>query len=314
MSPVVYLVVPCYNEEEVIPHSAAKLLCVLGSMDVDPKSRVLFVDDGSRDRTWEKITDIHNSDFRAEGLKLSHNAGQQNAIWAGLMAAREVADAVITIDCDLQDDPDVMPEFIKAFREGCDVVYGVRSSRDTDTPFKRRSAHLYYSVMRALGVELVYDHSEYRLLSRRALEALSEYGEVNLFLRAMVPTLGFQTAKVYYQRRERVAGESKYPLRKMVALAAQGITSFSDKPLTWVLMAGALITLGGLTALFAAAVSALLGAPAPGWGWVLICLWLLGGLQLLASGLIGEYVGKNYMETKRRPKYIVEKRLKREEA
>lgn len=307
MKPVVYLVIPCYNEEEALPRSLGVLEDALSRADAAPESRILLVDDGSRDKTWELIQTYHAENPRILGIKLAHNAGQQNALWAGMMEARKHADAVITIDCDLQDDPYVMGEMVKKYTEGCDVVYGVRSSRDTDKPFKRWSAHAYYSVMKKLGVELVYDHSEYRLLSRRALEALDEYGEVNLFLRAMVPTLGFRCEKVYYERSERVAGESKYPLIKMLSLAMQGITSFSDKPLMWVLLTGLLCMMLSGMALLAAVVAAVCGSVA-GWVWVLLAVCLLGSAQIFAIGLVGTYVGKNYMETKHRPKYIVEEK------
>ncbi len=309
MKPVIYVVVPCYNEEAVLPRSVGVLLEELGHAEVSEDSRVLLVDDGSRDTTWRIISDFHRRDGRVHGLKLAHNVGQQNAVWAGMMEARTKADAVITIDCDLQDDPKVMRQLVDKFREGCDVVYGVRSSRDKDTTFKRLSAHAYYSIMRSLGVELVYDHSEYRLLSKRALDALSQFGEVNLFLRAMVPTLGFKSDKVYYERQERVAGESKYPVSKMVSLAMQGITSFSDRPLSWVLAAGLLGAATGFAALLIAGICALCGAGVAGWAWVLLALWFVSGAQILAIGLVGSYVGKIYMETKRRPRYIVDESL-----
>ena len=309
MKPVIYVVVPCYNEEAALPRSVGVLLEELERIGADEKSRLLLVDDGSRDATWRIIEDFHRRDGRVCGLKLAHNAGQQNAMWAGMMEARSRADAVITIDCDLQDDPKVMRQLVEKFMSGCDVVYGVRSSRDKDTVFKRLSAHAYYSIMKMLGVELVYDHSEYRLLSRRALDALSQYGEVNLFLRAMVPTLGFRSDKVYYERQERVAGESKYPLSKMVSLAMQGITSFSDRPLAWVLAAGVMGVATGLFALLVAAVCAMCGVGVGGWAWVLMALWTMGGVQVLAIGLVGSYVGKIYMETKRRPRYIVDVKL-----
>lgn len=312
MNPVVYVVVPCYNEEAALPSSVSVLLDALEKIGAAPESRLLLVDDGSRDHTWALIEEFHQKDHRIQGLKLAHNAGQQNAIWAGMMEARRMADAVITIDCDLQDDPYVMREMVQHYMEGCDVVYGVRSSRDTDRPFKRWTAHGYYSIMKSLGVEMVYDHSEYRLLSRRALEALDSYGEVNLFLRAMVPTLGYKSAKVYYERSQRIAGESKYPLSKMLSLAMQGITSFSDRPLAWVLTAG-------ITSLFLSALAwiiaifcAILGSVS-GWVWVLLAVCLWSSVQLLAIGLVGSYVGKNYMETKKRPRYIIDIRCMEEE-
>lgn len=309
MRPVISVVVPCYNEEAALPHSVNVLMDTIKSMDVAPESRLVLVDDGSRDHTWQLIERYHKEEPRIQGLKLTHNRGQQNALWAGLMECRAISDAVITIDCDLQDDPAAMREMVEKFKQGCDIVYGVRSSRHTDTAFKRTTAHAYYGIMKKLGVDLVYDHSEYRLMSRRALDALSEYGEVNLFLRAMVPTLGFTCDKVYYERRERVAGESKYPLGKMMSLAMQGITSFSDKPLVWITDAGIAGIIASAAALLACLIACLCGADVRDLAWILLCLWLMGSVQLTAIGVVGQYVGRNYMETKHRPRYLLDKRL-----
>lgn len=305
-----YIVVPCYNEEPVLDDTAKKLSALLDDMEktslVSPESRVLWVDDGSRDRTWEIISRLTDENPRFEGLKLAHNAGHQNALWAGMTACREEADAVVTIDADLQDDIQAMKKFMEEYCAGADIVYGVRSRREKDTFFKRFTAEFFYRMMAKLGVETVYNHADYRLISRRALKELLKFEEVNLFLRGMVPTLGFKTARVYYERGERLAGESKYPLIKMLNFAVQGITSFSVKPIRLIAV------LGGLFALFAvimgvyALVSLIAGRAVPGWTSTIASIWLIGGVQLIALGLIGEYIGKIYMEVKRRPRFIVE--------
>jgi glycosyltransferase involved in cell wall biosynthesis len=241
-----------------------------------------------------------------EGLKLAHNAGHQNALWAGMMTVRHKADAIVTIDADLQDDVNAIPKFVEKLNEGADVVYGVRKKRETDTAFKRATAHGFYRFMRTMGADVVDDHADYRLLSRRALDALSDFGEVNLFLRGMVPLLGFKSEKVYYDRGERVAGESKYPLRKMIAFAVEGITSFSVKPIKMVIALGFLFALLGVLMALYAIVQAFLGRTASGWASLMVSVWVVGGVQLMALGLIGTYVGKIYTEVKRRPRFIVE--------
>ncbi len=313
--PVLYIVVPCYNEEAVLPETASRLNALVDSLieerAASADSRILFVDDGSRDATWAVISALSQKQERVEGLKLAHNAGHQNALWAGMMTARGKADAVITIDADLQDDILAIREFLTRYREGCEVVYGVRSSRKTDTAFKRATAQGFYRFMQRMGVDVVYNHADYRLLGREALEALSQFGEVNLFLRGIVPLLGFRTAEVTYERGERFAGESKYPLKKMLAFAMEGITSFSIRPIRWVTLIGALIALLGVVMALYTLISLCMGHAVAGWASLMMSIWIIGGVQLVALGLIGEYVGKVYSEVKRRPRYIVETYLEK---
>jgi glycosyltransferase involved in cell wall biosynthesis len=313
-APVLFIVIPCYNEQEALPITAKRLVELTDDMLekglIAPESRIVLVDDGSRDDTWKVISDLHAADPRFEGVKLAHNAGHMNALWAGMTLSAERCDCVITIDADLQDDVNAMYGFLEEYRKGADVVYGVRSSREKDTLFKRTTAQGFYKMMAGLGVEMVYNHADYRLLSKRALEALLSFGEVNMFLRGMVPMLGFKTAKVYFERGERVAGESKYPLKKMIAFAAEGVTSLSNKPIRWVLGLGAVCALLGLVMGVYVIISLVRGHTVAGWASMMMSIWLLGGLQLMALGVIGEYVGKVYMETKRRPKFILEEHLK----
>ena len=300
-----YVVVPCYNEEAVLPETTRRLgeklhaMMAAGSISAD--SRVLFVDDGSRDRTWELIEQAHANDELFTGAKLSRNRGHQNALLAGLMTAKECADMVISMDADLQDDINAMDKFVEEYYAGHDIVYGVRSSRATDTAFKRLTGEGFYKVMRRLGVEIVNNHAEYRLMSRRALEALSKYDERNLFLRGIVPLLGYPAAIVPYERAERFAGETKYPLKKMLSFAIEGITSFSVKPLTFITWLGILImAISALTMI----INAIAGG---GLSLVACSIWLMGGIQLLCTGVLGEYIGKIYSEVKRRPRYFIEK-------
>lgn len=309
MNTVLYIVVPCYNEEAVLPETSRRLGLLMDDLtakgEISPASRVLFVDDGSRDKTWSMIEALE--DARFEGAKLAHNAGHQNAVWAGMtLACERNCDAVISLDADLQDDPEAIRGFLKAYREGCDVVYGVRKSRTTDTVFKRSTAEAFYKIMGACGAEVVNNHADYRLLSRRALEALLQFGEVNLFLRGMVPLLGFKSEKVYYDRAERFAGESKYPLKKMLSFAMDGITSFSVKPIRFITVLGILFALLGAAFGLYALVSLFTGHAVVGWTSTIMSIWLIGGVQLIAIGVIGEYIGKIYMETKRRPRFILE--------
>lgn len=312
--PVLYIVIPCYNEEDALPITAKRLVALTDDMMeknlISPESRILLVNDGSRDRTWEVIRTLHERDGRFEGLKLAHNVGHMNALWAGMTMAAEKCDCMISIDADLQDDVNAMYGFLEEYQKGADVVYGVRCDRSKDTAFKRITAQSFYRVMNWLGAETVYNHADYRLLSRRALESLLSFGEVNMFLRGIVPMLGYKTAQVEFVRGERVAGESKYPLRKMVALAVEGITSMSIRPIRYVFVLGVLCALLGvgigvyvLTALFS-------GNSVAGWASTMMSMWILGGIQLVALGVIGEYIGKIYMETKRRPKFIMEEYLK----
>ncbi|HPE16696.1 MAG TPA: glycosyltransferase family 2 protein [Oscillospiraceae bacterium] len=306
----VYLVVPCYNEEEVLPEThrrlSEKLAGLVASGEVSPESRILFVDDGSRDGTWGLISGYAAGDGRVCGVKLAHNRGHQNALLAGLMTAMPHCDCAVSLDADLQDDIDALDEFLTKFRAGNDVVYGVRRRRDTDGAFKRTTAEGFYKVMEKLGVEVVYNHADYRLMSRRALEALSEYGEANLFLRGIVPSIGYRSDRVYYDRHERFAGESKYPLKKMLAFAVDGITSFSVKPLRLISNLGILVSLLSVFGLLYALISFLCGAAVPGWTAIVGSIWLLGGIQLLCLGVVGTYVGKIYSETKGRPRYRIE--------
>lgn len=307
----IYFVIPCYNEEEVLPETAKRLRekyqSLLEKGAITPQSRVLFVDDGSRDRTWELIEKIHEADPDIfDGLKLSRNKGHQNALLAGLMQALPLCDAAISMDADLQDDINASEEMIEKFEEGFDIVYGVRSKRETDSAFKRFTARAFYKVLSFMGVEVVYDHADYRLMSRRALEGLSQFGEVNLFLRGMVPMIGYPSAKVYYERGERFAGKSKYPLRKMLSFAAEGITSLSVKPIRMITSLGICIFTVSLVMLVYFLVRHFTGHTVAGWTSLALSVWAIGGLQLLAIGVIGEYIGKIYLETKKRPKYLIQ--------
>lgn len=312
--PIVYLVIPCYNEEEVLPETVKRLTAKLNSMIHDelasPESRMLFVDDGSHDRTWELISEYHGENPLVCGVKLSHNRGHQNALLAGLMTARTSADCAVSLDADLQDDIGVLDQFVKKFLQGCDVVYGVRNKRETDTFFKRTTAQGFYRFMQLLGVELVYNHADYRLMSRRALDALSEYRETNLFLRGIVPLIGFKSGCVTYDRNERFAGESKYPLKKMIAFALDGVTSFSVKPLRIIANLGILVSVLSVLGLLYALISYFTGNAVAGWTAIVCSIWLLGGIQLLCIGVVGCYVGKIYSEVKDRPRYTIEQLLK----
>lgn len=312
MQPTVYLVIPCYNEEEVLPETVRRLTEKLRKMRqaglAGEKSRMLFVDDGSKDRTWELISAFSGENPLVSGLKLAHNRGHQNALLAGLMEAKDRADCAISLDADLQDDIEVLDEFVQKFLEGCDVVYGVRKKRETDSFFKRTTAQGFYKVMRTLGVETVYNHADYRLMSRRALDALSEYREVNLFLRGIVPLIGYRSDYVYYDRHERFAGESKYPLKKMIAFALDGITSFSVKPLKIISNLGILLSVLSVGGLIYALISYFTGNAVAGWTATVSSIWLLGGIQLLCIGVVGGYVGKIYSEVKARPRYRIEEK------
>ena len=308
---VLYIIVPCYNEQEVLDDSAAKLKKFLEGLiineAVSTKSRILFVDDGSKDDTWSIIDRLTDTSTLFEGLKLAHNAGHQNALWAGMDTVKDRCDCVVTIDADLQDDLNAINGFLKEFENGAQIAYGVRSKRDKDSFFKRFTAEGFYKLMNALGTETVFNHADYRLMSRKAVYTLMEFPEVNLFLRGMVPSLGFKTASVEYERGIRLAGESKYPLKKMLAFAFQGITSFSSKPIHIVLFSGLGITALSALAAFIRLIALIFGAGGSSIAWLTLSVWFLGGLILAALGLIGEYVGKIYSEVKRRPRYITEK-------
>lgn len=308
--PTVYLVIPCYNEEEVLPETVKRLTVKMNSMiesgRADEKSRMLLVDDGSRDRTWELISRFSEENELVSGIKLAHNRGHQNALLAGLMTAKEYCDCAISLDADLQDDIEVLDQFADKFIDGCDVVYGVRNKRETDTFFKRTTAQGFYKFMKVLGVDVVYNHADYRLMSRRALEALSEYKEVNLFLRGIVPLIGYRSDYVYYDRNERFAGESKYPLKKMLSFALDGITSFSVKPLKMISNLGVILSFLSILGLVYALVSYFMGLAVAGWTAIVCSIWLLGGIQLLCLGVVGGYIGKIYSEVKARPRYKIE--------
>ena len=312
-----YIVIPCYNEEPMLPITAKALMQKMNALIDDGKirsdSKVMFVDDGSKDKTWEIIEKLHELSPLFTGLKLSRNKGHQNALLAGLMTARNYADIIVSMDADLQDDINAVDGFLEKRAEGCDIVYGVRSSREKDTKFKRNTAQAYYKLLAALGVEITYNHADYRLMSRRAVDALAEFKEVNLFLRGMVPMLGFKSDIVTYVRNERQAGESKYPLKKMISFAVEGITSLSVKPIRFITALGISIFLVSVIMLIYFLMIHAMGRTVHGWTTTDVSVWALGGLQLLAIGIIGEYIGKIYLETKERPKFIIETNLEEKE-
>ena len=309
MGDVLYIVVPCYNEEEVLPETAkrlkAKLSALTAAGKISPESRVLFVNDGSRDKTWEEICALHRAEAVFSGVDLSRNRGHQNALLAGLMTAMERCDMAISMDADLQDDVDAVDAMVDKYHEGCDIVYGVRSSRKKDTFFKRFTAEGFYRVMNALGAETVFNHADYRLMSRRALEGLAQFQEVNLFLRGIVPMIGYNTAVVEYERGERFAGESKYPLKKMLSFAMEGITSLSTKPIRYITGLGFLVFLVSIIMLIYSVVRWAMGETILGWASLICSIWAIGGLILLSLGVIGEYIGKIYLETKGRPRFLI---------
>lgn len=317
MSDILYIVVPCYNEQEVLPETSKRLYDKMTALHkqqkIDEKSRILFVNDGSKDATWRLIEELCAKSPLYAGVNLSRNRGHQNALLAGIATAAPHADMIVSMDADLQDDINAMDEMIAAYQAGNDVVYGVRSSRQKDSFFKRNSAQLFYRLMKLLGAEIVYNHADYRLLSKRAAEALLSFDEVNLFLRGIVPMVGFQSTTVTYERGERFAGKSKYPLGKMVTFALEGITSLSVKPIRMITVGGLLVCVVSLLMLIKAFADYFSGNVEPGWTSVIISIWVLGGLQLFAIGIIGEYIGKTYMETKERPKFIIESVLLQED-
>lgn len=304
------IVVPCYNEEEMLPLTTKELTGVLSDLiakqKIAPDSYILYVDDGSKDSTWELIRKFHEEEKKVFGLKLAGNVGHQNALTAGMLNAMEHADIMISIDADLQDDTAVMEEMVDKFHEGKDIVYGVRNDRKKDSFFKRTTAQMFYKVMAAFGVKTVYNHADYRLMSKRALQEFSKYQEINLYLRGVMPLIGYETDCVYYERKERVAGESKYPLKKMLALAWNGITSFSVKPIDFITALGGFLIFLCVIAAVYALVSYCNGHTVPGWTSLILSIWFLGGMQLVAIGMIGQYIGKIYIEVKHRPRYNVE--------
>ena len=309
MSDTLYIVVPCYNEEEVLPETSRRLRDKLKGMmaagTISERSRILFVNDGSKDKTWEIISALHESDPIFSGVDLSLNRGHQNALLAGLMTAKDRCDMAISMDADLQDDVEAVDRMVAEYHAGAEVVYGVRSSRKKDSFFKRFTAEGFYRVMSFLGAETVFNHADYRLLSRRALEGLSQFKEVNLFLRGIVPMIGYRTATVEYERGERFAGESKYPLKKMLAFAAEGITSLSTKPIRYITLLGALVFFASILMLIYSIVRWATGETVLGWASLICSVWAIGGLILLSLGVIGEYVGKIYLETKGRPRFLI---------
>lgn len=311
----IYLVLPCYNEEAVLHETSSRLKVKMNQLISENKiskdSRVTFVDDGSKDNTWSIIEELKESDELFAGIKLSRNRGHQNALLAGLMTVKDYCDAAISLDADLQDDINVIDKFIDRFIDGCDVVYGVRSDRKTDTVSKRTTAQGFYKVMKLLGVDIVYNHADYRLMSKRALDALEEFEEVNLFLRGIVPLIGYKSDVVLYERNERFAGESKYPLKKMLSFAFEGITSFSVKPIKLILDIGIIMFTTSLLFLIYFIALWCLGKTVEGWATIVVSIWMLGGVQLLCLGVIGEYIGKIYIETKKRPKFIIDKFIKK---
>lgn len=313
MSSILYVVVPCYNEQEVLPETSKRLKekmnFLIEKNVISDRSRVIFVNDGSKDATWSIIKKLHEEDVLFGGINLSRNRGHQNALLAGLMTVKDCADAVISMDADLQDDINAIDEMLEKFHGGCDIVYGVRSRRTTDTAFKRITAEGFYKLMNWLGANTVYNHADYRLMSRRAVEALSEFNEVNLFLRGIVPMIGYTTDVVYYERSERFAGESKYPLKKMISFAMEGITSLSNKPIKMITNLGIFVFLMSFVILAYSLIRHFMGETITGWTTIIASIWAIGGLILLSLGIIGEYIGKIYMEAKGRPRYIIEQFL-----
>ncbi len=313
MNNTLYVVIPCYNEEEVVRETASRLLTKLTELQdkdmISSESKIMFVNDGSNDETWNIIKELHENNSVYTGISLSNNKGHQNALLAGLMTAMERADMVISMDADLQDDVCVINEMVQKYHEGCDIVYGVRKNRSKDSFFKRVTANMFYKIMNWFGAKTVSNHADYRLMSKRTLEALAGYKEVNLFLRGLVPTLGFKTDVVYYERAERFAGESKYSFGKMMSFAVNGITGFSVKPIRMITWLGFLVFLGSIAILIYSFIRHFIGETIRGWTTLMVSIWAIGGLILLALGIVGEYVGKIYLETKGRPRYIIEENL-----
>ncbi|MDO4902571.1 MAG: glycosyltransferase family 2 protein [bacterium] len=313
MSKILYIVIPSYNESEVIEETSKRLLDkvsgLISSKKISKESRIVFVDDGSKDDTWDKIEKLNKTNPTFGGIKLSRNRGHQNALLAGLMTVKDKADFVISMDADLQDDIDAVDKMIDDFYNGSDIVYGVRNSRKTDTFFKKNTALFFYKLMSKMGVDSVYNHADYRLMSKRALDELANFREINLFLRGIVPLIGFKTSIVEYDRAERFAGESKYPLKKMINFAIDGITSFSVKPIRLVASLGFLISGVSILVLLYSLAQHILGNTVSGWTFVIFSIWILGGIQMVALGIIGEYIGKIYSEVKARPRFIIEKEI-----
>lgn len=313
MKPILYFVSPCYNEQEVLPLSVPVFLKKLSGLVADglisDKSKLMLVDDGSRDNTLNIIKEFTDRDKRVCAVALSRNRGHQNALLAGLMAAKDRCDITISVDCDGQDDINAADEMVKQYLDGCDIVYGVRRSRKSDSAFKRGSANLFYKLLNAMGAQTVYNHADYRLLSKKALDALNEYKEVNLYLRGMVSLVGFKSTCVYYDRSSRVAGKSKYPLGKMISLGLNGVTSFSVKPIRIITAFGFIIAAASFVGIVWSVIARILGNTVSGWASTVAIVCFLGGIQILSIGVIGEYIGKIYLETKHRPRYIIEEEI-----
>ena len=313
MNQILYLVIPCYNEEEVLHETAKRLFEKITNMInneiISKESKIVFVNDGSKDKTWSIIEELHNKNDLFSGINLSRNRGHQNALLAGLITAKDYADMTISLDADLQDDIDVIDKFVDEYYKGSDIVYGVRSSRQTDTFFKRTTALAFYKLMSRLGVDMIYNHADYRLMSKRSLDGLAQFKEVNLFLRGMVPLIGYRYSIVEYERHERFAGESKYPLKKMIAFALDGITSLSIKPIRIISGLGFTICFISILALIYSFIVKFFGETVTGWTSLTLSIWFLGGIQLLCLGVIGEYIGKIYNETKQRPRFIIADKL-----
>ena len=314
---ILYVVVPCYNEEEVLTETTKRLKEKLENLikdkNISNKSRVMYINDGSKDNTWNLIEEISNKENLFTGISLSRNRGHQNALLAGLMIAKNYADIVISMDADLQDDINAIDEMIEKYNNGAQIVYGVRSSRKKDTAFKRITAEGFYKFMKLMGVEVVFNHADYRLTSKRVLEELENYGEINLFLRGMFPLIGFKTDIVYYERNERFAGSSKYPLKKMLSFAWEGITSFSVKPIKTILNIGIIMFVLSIIMIIYSIISKCLGNAVDGWTFITCSIWLVAGIQMLSLGIVGEYIGKIYSETKRRPRFIISRNLNEEQ-
>ena len=311
-NPILYIIIPCYNEESVLPITSTMFLDKINELvnlgKISDDSRIMFVNDGSKDKTWEIICDLANKDKHYIGISQSRNRGHQNAVLAGLMEAKDQCDITISIDCDGQDDINAMNKMVDEYLDGCEVVYGVRSKRDTDTFFKRFTAEGFYHLMNWMGAEVVFNHADYRLISSRVLQEFANFKEVNIFLRGMIPLVGFKSTSVYYERHERIAGESHYPLKKMLALAFDGITSLSVKPIRMITGLGLLVTIISFLLIIWAIVGKIQGSTVSGWSSMISIICFLGGVQLLSLGVIGEYIGKIYMETKARPRYIISER------
>ncbi len=311
--PVLYIVVPCYNEEEVLHETTKRLTEKMNKMiaegNISGESRIMYVNDGSKDKTWDIISEYYEKNPLITGLCLSRNRGHQNALLAGLMTAKEYADAVISMDADLQDDVEAVDRFVEELKKGSDIVYGVRSSRKKDSFFKKHTALMFYKIMEKMGVEIVYNHADYRLMSKRALEGLAEFKEVNLFLRGIVPMIGYKSSTVSYERDKRFAGESKYPLKKMISFAVDGITSCSVKPIRMITSAGLVISFLSIILLIYVIIGHFMGNTIQGWPTLMVLICFFGGFQIMSIGIVGEYVGKIYMETKERPRYIIKDKL-----